>query len=132
MTERMGLLLRLLRNYGKYLRLIHGKICKNLSIDGNIVRLQAVHQTRVRRTVQTRGRINADNPQGSECALLNPSITVCILQTLLYVMFRDRPNFRPRTPIALRKLEVLLLPVVGRYFIHATWHDTSFQNLDHE
>lgn len=72
--------------------MVHRDVCKDLTVDRDVTLLQAVHQLRIRCSVETGRRIDANDPERTECTLLVTTVTVCILQTLLDVVLGNCPN----------------------------------------
>jgi len=77
----------------KHFRMVHGDVCKYLTIDRNILVFQAKHQARICCTVYASRSIDADDPQRAERTLFVTTVTICVLQTLFDVVLCNRPNF---------------------------------------
>ena len=92
----------------KCLRVIHGKVCQHFAVETDVLLGKFTHKLRVRQTVLTCGSVDSLDPKSAEIALLVPAVTVCVSETFLIGVLRNRPNVLSRQEVATGFLEDLL------------------------
>ena len=90
------------------LRIIHGKVCQHFTVQSDVLLGKFTHKLRIRETVLTCGGVDSLDPKGAEVALLGPAVTVCVGETFLIGVLRNRPNVLSRQEVATGSLEDLL------------------------
>ena len=90
------------------LRIIHGKVCQHFTVETDVLLGKFTHKLRISDTVLTCGGIDSLDPKGAEVALLGPAVTVCVGETLLVGVLRNRPNIPSRQEVSTGSLEDLL------------------------
>src|SRR4029434_4546215 len=59
-------------------RIVHGEIGEHVAIDGDAALLQSVHQPGVGEAGETRGGVDAHDPQAAELAPAHAAIAICV------------------------------------------------------
>ena len=96
---------RLFGKLRKRFRIVHRKFGENLSVQVDVRRGKPVHKLAVRKTVQSRRRVDTYDPQFSEISLSSSSADVGIVQRLHHRFAGDTIRFAFISEIAFRKLE---------------------------
>ena len=92
----------------KCLRIVHGKVCENLTVQTNVLLSDASHELRISHTVLTCGSVDSLDPECAECTLLVLTVTVCIGKTLLIGVLCYRPYVLSSEEITAGSLKNLL------------------------
>jgi len=95
---------------------VGSKISEHLAVDVYLLLVQRGDQPRVGSAVHPGRRIDAGDPELTECPLLGSSVTVGILHRLVDVMLCHRVDLASRTPVAFRLAENPLATAVGGNF----------------
>ena len=90
------------------LRVIHGKVCQHFAVETDVLLGEFTHKLRIREAVLTCGSVDSLDPESAEIALLGPAVTVCVGETLLVGVLRNRPNIPSRQEVTTGSLEDLL------------------------
>ncbi len=83
---------------------------QRLAIEGNVLLLETVHEDAVLTTVCTDSRVEADNPERAEVALLLFAVHVCMLACLNDTLLRVDKGRVTLTLVALCELLDLVVP----------------------
>jgi hypothetical protein len=103
----------------------HGEVSKNLPVDVKTLVVQPGNELGVGCSMQSGSSVNSGNPQLAKCSFLCFAVAVCILHSLVDVVFRDRIYFASRTPVAFRLRHNALTTAVGGNFTLRTRHSCS-------
>ena len=76
----------------KCLRIVHSKVCKDFTVETDVLLCKFTHKLRISDTVLTCGGIDSLDPKSAEVALFVSTVTVCIGKTLLIGVLCNRPN----------------------------------------
>jgi len=90
------------------LRIIHGKVRQHLTVETDVLLGEFTHKLRIRETVLTCGGVDSLDPKRAEIALLGTAVTVCVGETFLVGVLRNRPNIPSRQEVATGSFEDLL------------------------
>ena len=90
------------------LRIIHGKVRQHFAVETDVLLGEFTHKLRIREAVLTCGSVDSLDPESAEIALLGPAVTVCVGETLLIGVLRNRPNIPSRQEVTTGSLEDLL------------------------
>ena len=99
--------------YGIYdrlerLRIIHSEVGKHFTVQTDVLLGKSAHKLRIRDAVLTRGGVYSLDPESAEIALLGSAVTVCVGETFLIGVLRNRPYISSGQEIAAGSLENLL------------------------
>ena len=97
----------------KSLRIVHSKVCKNFTVETDVLLRKATHELGVSESVLTGGGVDTLYPQGAEFALLGLSVTVCIGETFLIGVLCNRPDVLAGEEITAGPAEDLLAACPG-------------------
>lgn len=98
-------LLDLINNSLKSLRIINGKVGKNLTVYFNTSLMKITHQLRVRKSFKASCSIYTLNPQCAEVTLLGTTIAESISKTFFPSIFSYGPYVFTRTIITAGKFQ---------------------------
>src|SRR5262249_3967772 len=99
--------LRLLGELAERLGVAHGQVGENLAVEFDVPGLEARDELVVREAVRTCARVDADDPEATELALLVLAIAVRVDERVLDLLLRVRVVRALEAPVALRLLENL-------------------------
>ena len=88
--------------------MVHGKVSEDLAVEFDARFGQLPHEGAVRHAVQTGTRVDALDPQAAELALAEFPSDVCVLETFLDGVFRNRPNILAGTVVPFGHFQDLL------------------------
>ena len=83
----------------KCLRIVHGKVCKHLTIELDVLLCETSDKLRISHAVLTCSSVDSLDPKSTECALLVLTVAVSISETLFIGVLCYRPNILSRKKI---------------------------------
>jgi hypothetical protein len=118
LTRRLHLCSDELHHFGERLRIIDGKIRKDLPIDLDRLFIERGDQFRIRCAVSPGSGIDSCNPDSPKETLLGSSMPVSMRERLLDVMFGHSVDFTSSAPVAFRfPEEFFSAPVRGDFVL---------------
>ena len=90
------------------LRVVHGEVGEHLAVEADVLLRELAHELGIGDAVLTAGGVDSLDPQSAEIALLGLAVTVCVGETFLVGVLRNRPNIPSRQEVAFGLLEDLL------------------------
>ena len=90
------------------LGVVHGEVGKHLAVETDVFLRELAHELGIGDAVLTASGVDTLDPKSAEVALLGLTVTVCVGETFLVGVLRNRPNILSRQEVATGSLEDLL------------------------
>jgi hypothetical protein len=93
--------------------LMHCEVGKYFAVHLDVVGMEFTHQSTIRQTVDTCGRVDTLDPQTPEGSLFGFAVAIGVLQTFFVGILGDGPNIFSSSKLAFHTLEDFLPPGLG-------------------